>query len=138
MTPTDIEDIARILRRYDLAEISISVGDTRLRLVAGGETVAATEPPPSAPPAPVTPEATEVEIRAPMSGVFYVAPAPDAPPFVLPGAEVEAGQTLALLEAMKMLAPVEADAAGTVLTIHAQNGDTVQRGDLLVTLRGRG
>lgn len=138
MTPTEIEDIARILRRYDLAEISISVGDTRLRLVAGGETVSPTEPPPAAHAAPVTTEAAEVEIRAPMTGVFYMAPAPEAEPFVQPGSEVEAGQTLALLEAMKMLAPVEADAPGTVLTIHARNGDTVQRGDLLVTLRGRG
>ncbi|OWJ79694.1 acetyl-CoA carboxylase biotin carboxyl carrier protein [Haematobacter genomosp. 1] len=77
-------------------------------------------------------------VEAPMPGAFFRAGTPGDPPFVEIGATVEAGQTLAVIEAMKMLTPVKAAARGIVTTIHAGNGDTVEIGQPLFTLEDIG
>ena len=73
-----------------------------------------------------------------MPGAFFRAGTPGDPPFVEIGATVEAGQTLAVIEAMKMLTPVKAAARGIVTTIHAGNGDTVEIGQPLFTIEDIG
>ncbi|AER57472.1 acetyl-CoA carboxylase biotin carboxyl carrier protein subunit [Pseudoxanthomonas spadix BD-a59] len=65
-------------------------------------------------------------VRSPMVGTFYTAPAPDKPVFVTIGQQVKAGDTLAIIEAMKMFNPIEADASGTIVAILAETGQPVE------------
>ncbi|MGQ4661132.1 acetyl-CoA carboxylase biotin carboxyl carrier protein [Lysobacter sp. F6437] len=65
-------------------------------------------------------------LRAPMVGTFYTSPAPDKPPFVTVGQSVQAGETLAIIEAMKMFNPIEADVSGTVLKVLAESGQPIE------------
>ena len=65
-------------------------------------------------------------IRAPMVGTFYASPAPDKPAFVTVGQAVKAGDTLGIIEAMKMFNPIEAEVSGTVLKVMAENGQPVE------------
>jgi oxaloacetate decarboxylase alpha subunit len=75
-----------------------------------------------------------VRVEAPMVGVFYRAPQPGAPPFVQEGETVAQGQTLCILEAMKLMNEIKADAAGIVCTIHVGNAEPVEFGQLLFEL----
>jgi len=72
-----------------------------------------------------------LEITSPMVGTFYRAPAPDAPPYVEQGDRVSEGQTVCILEAMKLMNELEAEVAGTVREICVQNGDPVEYGQVL-------
>ena len=65
-------------------------------------------------------------VRAPMVGTFYTSPAPDKPAFVSIGQAVKAGETLGIIEAMKMFNPIEADVSGTVLAIQCESGQPVE------------
>ena len=73
-------------------------------------------------------------VEAPMVGVFYRAPQPGAPPFVEEGDTVTPGQTLCILEAMKLMNEIKADAAGIVRAIHVGNAEPVEFGQLLFEL----
>ena len=75
-----------------------------------------------------------VRIEAPMVGVFYRAPQPGAPPFVEEGDTVAPGQTLCILEAMKLMNEVKAEVPGIVRTIHVENAQPVEYGQLLFEL----
>ncbi|MCL2129455.1 MAG: acetyl-CoA carboxylase biotin carboxyl carrier protein, partial [Treponema sp.] len=68
------------------------------------------------------------KITSPIVATFYSSPSPDAPPFVKPGAKVKAGQTLCILEAMKMMNHLEAEFACEIIESHAVNGDLVEYG----------
>lgn len=65
-------------------------------------------------------------MRAPMVGTFYASPSPDQPAFVSIGQAVKAGETLAIIEAMKMFNPIEADVSGTILAILTESGSPVE------------
>ncbi len=65
-------------------------------------------------------------MRAPMVGTFYTSPSPDKPPFVTVGQSVKAGETLAIIEAMKMFNPIEADVSGTILAVLTESGSPVE------------
>ena len=65
-------------------------------------------------------------VRAPMVGTFYASPSPDKPAFVTVGQQVKAGDTLGIIEAMKMFNPIEAEVSGTVLKVIAENGQPVE------------
>jgi acetyl-CoA carboxylase biotin carboxyl carrier protein len=65
-------------------------------------------------------------VRAPMVGTFYTSPAPDKPPYVSVGQAVTAGDTLGVIEAMKMFNPIEAEVSGTVLKVMAESGQPVE------------
>ena len=65
-------------------------------------------------------------VRAPMVGTFNASPSPDKPPFVTVGQQVKAGDTLGIIEAMKMFNPIEAEVSGTVLKVIAENGQPVE------------
>jgi acetyl-CoA carboxylase biotin carboxyl carrier protein len=73
-------------------------------------------------------------VRAPLVGTFYRAPQPGAAPFVTPGDQVEQGQTLGIVEAMKLMNPVAADRAGRVLEVLVDNGEPVEYDQPLVVL----
>lgn len=93
---------------------------------------AAPEPAVQAPAA--APESQGVEVTAPMVGVFYAAPAPGDEPFVRVGSKVKAGETLCIIEAMKVLNEVAAEADGEVLEICVADGDLVEFGSCLMRI----
>lgn len=78
---------------------------------------------------------TTKDIRSPTLGSFYRAPSPGAPPFVKVGDRVAVGQALGLVEVMKLFNTIEADIAGTVVAIHAEDGALVEHDQVLVTVR---
>lgn len=81
---------------------------------------------------PTAPDDTDtVPVESPMVGTFYRAPAPDAPPYVEVGDRVQKGQTLCILEAMKLMNELEAEVGGTVREICVGNGDPVEYGQAL-------
>lgn len=93
----------------------------------------APEPEPAAcAPEPAAPAGTEV--KAPMVGVYYAAPAPGADPFVRVGSKVKKGETLCIIEAMKVMNEVAAECDGEVLSINAKDGGLVEYGSCLMTI----
>lgn len=101
-------------------------------VAAPAATPAAPEPAAQAPAA--TPEPKGTEVTAPMVGVFYAAPAPGDEPFVHVGSKVKVGETLCIIEAMKVLNEVTAEADGEVLEICVADGDLVEFGGCLMRI----
>ena len=91
----------------------------------------------AAPPVEVTPEPAPavksnlIEVKSPMVGTFYRAPAPEAPPYVEVGSTVRKGQTLCILEAMKLMNELESEVDGVVRQVRAENADPVEYGQVL-------
>ena len=82
------------------------------------------------------PEPTDVvDVTSPFVGTFYRAPTPDTPSFVEVGAVVRPGQTLCIVEAMKLMNEIEAEVSGTVIEIFAQNGKSVEFGQKLFRIK---
>jgi oxaloacetate decarboxylase (Na+ extruding) subunit alpha len=136
-----IRELVRIVQETGIGEVTIeeagmrvSVRRTEEREPAAARTdespLAALE---DAEPVPVAPNGL-VRVEAPMVGTFYRAPQPGAPPFVEQGQPVGAGQTLCILEAMKLLNEVKADVEGIVRGIHVENAAPVEFGQLLFEL----
>lgn len=94
----------------------------------------ATAPEPAAQAPVAAPEPKGTEVTAPMVGVFYAAPAPGDEPFVRVGSKVKAGETLCIIEAMKVLNEVTAEADGEVLEICVADGDLVEFGSCLMRI----
>lgn len=97
-------------------------------------TVAPATPEPAAQTPAAAPEPKGTEVTAPMVGVFYAAPAPGDEPFVHVGSKVKAGETLCIIEAMKVLNEVTAEADGEVLEICVADGDLVEFGSCLMRI----
>src|SRR5205085_6599082 len=74
-------------------------------------------------------------IKSPIVGTFYRSPSPDKEAFVKPGDRVSKGQTLCILEAMKLMNEIESDAAGEIVKIYVQNGQPVEYGERLFAIR---
>jgi oxaloacetate decarboxylase alpha subunit len=138
-----IREIVRIVQETGIAEIAVEEEGTRVSVrrtedrvpLEAAEPAAAGEEaelPLEAPPEPAGDGAIRVE--APMVGTFYRAAQPGAPPFVEEGDAVTAGQTLCILEAMKLMNEVKAEVEGIVRTIHVQNGQAVEYGQALFDL----
>ncbi|HEX3769357.1 MAG TPA: acetyl-CoA carboxylase biotin carboxyl carrier protein [Polyangiaceae bacterium] len=98
---------------------------------AAGPSVAVSAPEPSAGP----PSADFLDVTSPFVGSFYCSPSPDTPPFVQVGSVVRPGQTLCIIEAMKLMNEIEAECAGTVVEIFAQNGKSVEYGQRLFRIK---
>ncbi|WP_251318958.1 acetyl-CoA carboxylase biotin carboxyl carrier protein [Flintibacter muris] len=131
---------------YGLMDRFAASGLTALEWEKDGERVAlrreqtvvsAAGPVLSAPPAPAPQEAWEEgeAVTAPLVGVFYAAPAPEEPPYVTPGAHVKKGDTLCLIEAMKMMSEVPAPADCVVEEVLVQDGEAVGVGAPLFRIR---
>ena len=78
--------------------------------------------------------ARQVIIKSPMVGTFYRTPAPDAPPFVEVGQDIEMGQVVCIIEAMKLMNEIKAEVVGRIIEVLAQNGDPVEFGQPLFTV----
>ena len=144
----DLDKIQRLLEivaESGMAEVKVEEGDFKLTvrttarpepapaspvvMAAPSAAPAAPAPAPSAAPAPASSPARwrrEELVLAPIVGTFYEAPAPDADPFVRVGDRVEVGQTLCIIEAMKLMNEIQAEEAGTVTQVLARNAEPVE------------
>jgi acetyl-CoA carboxylase biotin carboxyl carrier protein len=127
-----IERLLGLLDRSQVTELEYAAGGRRVRIVkAPAATGSAARRDARAPITGATPapaNAREHRIQAPLSGCFFRASAPGVAPFVAVGDSVAEGDTLALIEAMKLLNPVEADVAGRVVAILPQDGEAIEAG----------
>lgn len=116
-----------------LGQVTLSFGSARIKIVRNG--MAQSAPRPDAPeprPAPTAPAPGAAGVTAPLAGTVYLSPEPGGPRFARTGDRVAAGQTLCLIEAMKMMAPVTAPQAGTVGDILVEDGAAVDAGAILM------
>ena len=133
-----VKKLIELLEESGIAEIEISEGEDSVRIsrysretpvtVAASAPIASTATPNQvAPenPAP-KPQRNGHEVTAPMVGTFYSGPAPTAKPFVEIGTVVSIGDTLCIIEAMKMMNQIESEVAGTIVSILAENGTPVE------------
>jgi acetyl-CoA carboxylase biotin carboxyl carrier protein len=106
----------------------------------GGGGIPGPHPAAAAAPAAVAAEVEEKlhEVKSPIVGTFYESPSPGSPAFVKPGDEVEVGQVLCIVEAMKLMNEIESDVAGEVMKRIAASGQPVEYGQPLFTIRPRG
>ncbi len=137
-----IRELVRIVQETGVGEITIEEEGMRVSVRRTEETTAAPAVNPG-PPSPVeevealptaSPLDTAVRVESPMVGTFYRAPSPGAEPFVEVGDVVVPGQTLCILEAMKLMNEIKADTEGIVRTIHVENAQPVEFGQLLFEL----
>lgn len=137
-----IRELAQILSQNELSALEFSEGETRIRMERGAGKGAAAEPvkPPRSVPEPSSEKDAGVdfnrltEVKSPLVGVFYAAPSPEAEPFVKVGSAVRKGDVLCIVEAMKLMNEIVAEADGTVVDICAGNGDVVEFGQTLFKL----
>ena len=142
-----VKALADILDEAGLAELEYETADLSVRLsrVSGAAPVAPVAavaapaaPIAAAPAAPAAAPAADAShpgaVTSPMVGTVYVAPEPDAPNFIEVGGTVKKGQTLFIVEAMKVMNPITAPADGTVKQILVQNAQPVEFGEVLVVI----
>lgn len=164
LTPQEIKDIVVALQDSQWDQATVTVGDVRIAVGRNGvspDSGAAAAPAPVAPAAaaaapvaakaPATAEAAPAPttttadtsggaghvVTAPSVGVFWKTPQPGQPPFVEIGSEVEAGDTLCIVEVMKLMNNVTSDIAGTVVAVHQDNATQVEFGTPLFTIAPR-
>ena len=129
-----IKKLIELLEESGIAELEIKEGEESVRISrqAAAMPVVAPAPTPAAIPAAAAETENKVEevtghaIRSPMVGTYYSAASPTAGPFVSVGQKVNVGDTLCIIEAMKMMNQIEADKAGTIKTIMMENGQPVE------------
>ncbi|MAT82694.1 MAG: acetyl-CoA carboxylase biotin carboxyl carrier protein subunit [Gammaproteobacteria bacterium] len=124
-----IRALVALMEECGLAELELGEGPGRVRLVRAGAGPAAAAAEPPARRAPGAEQGRAV--RAPMAGTFYAAPEPGAEPFVEVGAAVSGGAVLCIIESMKMMNEIKADAGGEILDVCVANGQPVNAGDVL-------
>jgi acetyl-CoA carboxylase biotin carboxyl carrier protein len=148
-----LKKLIDLVQESGIAELEITEGEEKVKIVRGGQVEVAhpgipapasapAAPPhalsaaaPQAAPAPEAPAAPEGHVvKSPMVGTFYRAPAPDAEPFVEVGDTVKAGQTICIIEAMKLMNEIEADRDGVVKAILVENGQPVEYGEPLIVI----
>ena len=142
-----VKELADILDQAGLAELEYETEAVAIRLsrVTAAAPVAAAPvaaaPVAAAAPAAIAKPVAEIPanpadhpgaVKSPMVGTVYTAPEPDAPAFITEGATVTAGQTLFIVEAMKVMNPITAPKAGTVVKIFVQNAQPIEFGEALV------
>jgi acetyl-CoA carboxylase biotin carboxyl carrier protein len=142
-----LKKLIDLVQESGIAELEITEGEEKVKIVKGGVAVAAptpavapaveARPAAAAAPAPAgEPEPAQEGhvVKAPMVGTFYRSPSPDAKPFVEVGQAVKEGDTICIIEAMKLMNEIEADASGTVKAILVENGQPVEYGQPLFIL----
>jgi acetyl-CoA carboxylase biotin carboxyl carrier protein len=150
-----LKSLIDLVQQSGIAELEITEGEERVRICRTSPAVpqvaptqvytvapAAAAPAPAGAPAPATAPAAEQEaaepeghvIRSPMVGTFYRSSAPGSKAFVQVGDTVKSGDTLCIIEAMKLLNEIESDRDGTVKAILVENGQPVEYGEPLIIL----
>lgn len=151
-----LKALVELISQSNIQELEVTEAEGKVRIVkSGAATVpqqvvvqhgslpvaeavpavqAATTAQPTAAAAPAEPELTGHIVASPMVGTFYRAPNPGAEPFVKIGSQVEVGDTLCIIEAMKIMNEIEADQAGTVKQILSENGEGVEYNQPLIVI----
>lgn len=141
-----VKKLIELLEESDIAELEIHEGEESVRISRISQTatqVVAAAPmaaPVAAAPAPVAetpagePEISGHKVISPMVGTFYRSASPGSSPFVEVGQSINVGDTLCIIEAMKLLNQIEADKAGTVKAILADNGEPIEYGQTLFVI----
>jgi acetyl-CoA carboxylase biotin carboxyl carrier protein len=139
--------LAVLLTENDIAEFEHEADGVRVKMVRGARVAAQVLAPmhpvaglagaaPAASQAPsAEPPADAVDVTSPFVGTFYRSPSPDAPSFVEVGSVVRPGQTLCIVEAMKLMNEIEAECSGTIVEVFAQNGKAVEFGQKLYRIK---
>src|SRR5712675_256483 len=147
-----LKKLIDLVQESGIAELEITEGEEKVKIVKGG-VVSVSQAPTAAPAAPApaaaapagapaaAPAAAEAAagqeghvVKAPMVGTFYRTPSPDAKVFVEVGQSVKEGEVICIIEAMKLMNEIDADAAGTVKAILVENGQPVEYGQPLFIL----
>ncbi len=159
MNQKELKELIEFLIEKDIAEFELERGDVKVKIKRAGEqhvvhshgdprffAMPAAPPPapevgtapavapPAAPPPPAPEEGLQA-VKSPIVGTFYEAPSPGAPPFVKVGDTVDVGQVLCIVEAMKLLNEIESDVAGEVVKKLATNGQPIEYGQELFSIR---
>lgn len=144
-----IKKLADLMEETGLSEIEVAEGDQVIRVSKNGLTVAGAHhmaTPASMPSEPTIPQPANMDapstvaqdqpgaVVSPMVGTAYTQSEPDAPQFVQKGSTVQIGDTLIIIEAMKVMNPIKADRAGTVTQLLIENGQPVEFGDVLMVI----
>jgi acetyl-CoA carboxylase biotin carboxyl carrier protein len=127
LTPEDVQEILRLIDESGYDELELETPRFSLRFRRAGAAL----------PAPQERDSESIDVVAPMVGIFYRSPAPDAPPFVEVGSPVEEGTQVGVLEAMKLMNAVSAGARGTIVEVCVENAAPVQYGDVLFRVQPR-
>ena len=165
MNQKELRELIEFLVEKDIAEFEMERGDLKLHVKRGAGAapviapsvlahavpvapvsapIIAPPPAPAAAPGPAAPAAPPAAasedanlhiLKSPMVGTFYEAPSPGAPPFVTVGASVKEGQVLCIIEAMKLMNEIEADASGEIVKMFVSNGAPVEYGMPLFGIR---
>lgn len=162
MKPQDIDDLKQLiefLKEYQVAEFDLDRGDLKIRLkfaqeasstglsdlarllgsappaVAAAAAAATAPAPAAAAAAEEAPDSGLHLIKSPMVGTFYGSPSPGAAPFVSAGDRVEQGQEVCIIEAMKLMNPIESDVAGEIVKCLVANGQPIEFGQPLFSVR---
>jgi acetyl-CoA carboxylase biotin carboxyl carrier protein len=157
----ELRELVEFLKANGIAEFDMDQDDLKVRIKFAGEPGAtpaggfdmaqlsrlmasapAAAPAAAAPPSAAAQLADELEeklheVKSPIVGTFYESPSPGAPPFVKVGDQVEVGQVLCIVEAMKLMNEIEADVAGEVVKRIASSGQPVEYGQALFSIRPR-
>jgi acetyl-CoA carboxylase biotin carboxyl carrier protein len=149
-----VKKLIELLEESGIAEIEITEGEESVRISRYPQNtpampyaampMAAAAPVAAAPAAAAgvtqqevaaAPQVQGHQVTSPMVGTYYSSPSPDAQPFVKVGDEVNAGDTLCIIEAMKMMNQIEADVSGRIVSIEAENAEPVEFGQVLFVIR---
>ena len=151
----ELKELVEFLRSYNVAEFELDRGDVKVRLKFATQEAArpsladlahaavalpvapAAAPLPIVPAAPpvAVPEANLHTVKSEIVGTFYGSPSPGAAPFVAPGDRVQKGQVVCIVEAMKLMNEIESDAAGEVVKCFVTNGQPIEFGQPLFSVR---
>lgn len=142
-----IKELAKLLEETALNEIEVVDGDKAIRVSKGGGNGNVVQAAPvSMPSDPTLPQAANTQapdtvahshpgaVTSPMVGTAYMKPDPNSEPFVQKGSTVNAGDTLMIIEAMKVMNPIKADKAGTVTKVLVEDAQPVEFGDVLMVI----
>lgn len=142
MNIDEIRELILLLDQTGISDLELQKDDFRLvlRKMKNAEKI-----PAAAPTADIVaggPQSVEepqyedvIEVLAPMVGTFYAAPSPDSDPYVKVGDRVDTGQTLCILEAMKLMNEIKSDFAGTVVAVMVENAEAVEYGQVLFMIK---
>jgi acetyl-CoA carboxylase biotin carboxyl carrier protein len=149
-----LKELMRSLKQFEISELEIEKNGERIKLCRGADGYAAmplSVPPPAAmagmpaasatgaaPKAAAEDEANMHFITSPFVGTYYASSSPGGEPFVKVGSEIKSGQTICIVEAMKLMNEIEADIAGTIVESYRDNGKPVEYGDKLFKVRKKG
>jgi acetyl-CoA carboxylase biotin carboxyl carrier protein len=139
----EIKELIALLESSSLAVLEVKEGDSKVHLEKPGNItvnntgVAPVAAPAAAPAAPAAAPAAETgkTINAPIVGVFYAAPSPDAEPYVSVGKRVKKGDVVCIIEAMKCMNEIQAEEDGEITAVLANNGELVEYGQPLFTIK---